>query len=784
MADLNIIYRIAADISGLQDGVNRAAKSTEKLESLASKVTTAFAGMFTVTAAISFGKQLLDDADALVKLSDQTGVSIAGLQRFQVAGDDAGNTVDDLTNAITKLEDKLAGGDKSALAALQKLGIPFEDIKNLSPENQFIAISDAIRQIHDPAQQVNIAMDLFGKSGATILPTLKRGFDDVKGAAVGMSESTARELDSLGDSLSAAWRTTKGFTADAVVFLAQIRFWGDPISQARHEIGLFNDELARMLANIKAAPSLPQMGPLQVPTSDSPDVARSIREVDEALRKQQQARHQAAEEAKRDERELKDALELINDVHIGEIGLRQLDDQILIAEQRTIELRQTLLKIDTSMVRDASDAFRGLGEEIESVPDELFKEWGIRFTDDFIGPVWDGVEAVKSFGATLKDVLSNSLGGLNDIFQRAFEGGGGVTGAVKSFATNFAAGLLDMIPVIGPYLSQFAGAIVSGLSKLFGNLFGGPSEEELAGRDLVSSFEDDIAKNLTAQQRLEAGGESWKETVIGVRDAYREVGLSEQQALDDVSRLWDASKEGPEAVKRVIDEISAHLDDAKRHQEALNDETAKGGDAAKEAATQSNAVLDALMKRREDLAASVANEAPEEVMGVIESQTRGQIAALDTAIEQQQSELERQAAELADTIESELNDINPDIVTIDYEYRLHGLPPWTQDFPGSGELPEPIPMATGGMGTVTRPTLFMAGESGPEHFQFTPVGRSGSGGSQAPTVINNYFNGILTDGPAVKRALDETVGQWMPDAIVRDVGGIRRSIRRTAAVTP
>jgi hypothetical protein len=62
---------------------------------------------------------------------------------------------------------------------------------------------------------------------------------------------------------------------------------------------------------------------------------------------------------------------------------------------------------------------------------------------------------------------SNMFGGLSDIFQRAFEGGGGVGGAVKSYATQVTANALKMIPVIGETLSQFAGRIVAGLSSLF-----------------------------------------------------------------------------------------------------------------------------------------------------------------------------------------------------------------------------------------------------------------------------------------------------------------------------
>ena len=42
-----------------------------------------------------------------------------------------------------------------------------------------------------------------------------------------------------------------------------------------------------------------------------------------------------------------------------------------------------------------------------------------------------------------------------------------------------------------------------------------------------------------------------------------------------------------------------------------------------------------------------------------------------------------------------------------------------------------IPMADGGSGTVTRPTLFLAGEAGPEQFAFSGANRRFAGASEA-----------------------------------------------------
>jgi hypothetical protein len=49
---------------------------------------------------------------------------------------------------------------------------------------------------------------------------------------------------------------------------------------------------------------------------------------------------------------------------------------------------------------------------------------------------------------------------------------------------------------------------------------------------------------------------------------------------------------------------------------------------------------------------------------------------------------------------------------------------------------EYVPMAEGGMGTVNKPTLFLAGEAGPEDFAFGPKRKGGLSGS---TVVNNFY---------------------------------------------
>lgn len=70
-----------------------------------------------------------------------------------------------------------------------------------------------------------------------------------------------------------------------------------------------------------------------------------------------------------------------------------------------------------------------------------------------------------------------------------------------------------------------------------------------------------------------------------------------------------------------------------------------------------------------------------------------------------------------------------------------------------------IPMAQGGWGTVTSPTLFLAGEAGTEDFAFGPHAKGGLGGN----VVNNYYEvnvpGYLGDRHELTAAITDGIRQ-------------------------
>jgi hypothetical protein len=778
VADLNVIYRIAADITGLQDGVKRAAKSAEGLEKLAGRMTSAFAGMFTVGSVISFGKAILDDADALKRMSEQTGVSLQGLQRFQIAADDAGNSVDDITSAITRMEDKLVSGDKSALKALERLGVPFEDIKNLSPENQFIAISDAIRGIHDPAAQVNIAMDLFGKQGAQILPTLKRGFDDVKDAAVGMSDETIERLDEMGDAFSKLWRGIKSGSADAFFAVTDaLQFFQNPITNIAQEADRTRKAIEKMADAIPAAVKL-LPAPLSVSAPDSASNKRAVDDLDAALKKQADALKKATEqqakarEAQRAWRQSVDEAtsaqnlsvfslhrfaSALPDVSSGFAEARAeaedyvpaLDDVVLSQEELQRAGRHVaaaLLTVNQQLVAlPSSGAGRHLAEDLNDA-------------DEAARSLRDTFESLMDFdlGQVFKDAGKFLKDGLKDIG--------------KGFLQQMGANLLDELFGLGMKL-------LKGLGKQIGKLFGIDREHEEVN-DLRDAFQATFGTFEDMAEAARMAGYDIKELLDTkkVEDFDREM----QELVDAIAFQEDAMRTLDETVEKygfTLEELGPALQRQnldKKAQELYQDfnvlisagiglDTVLGrmGDSINEfihdalrTGTEVPAAMRPMLERMIELGqltdenGNLITDLEQSGITFAETMTQGFKKIVDA--------VEKLTDAIARGLGLAIENIPDPVVTGRVEWDVSPVPN-SPEFQGDLGQIEVVPMATGGLGRVSEPTLFLAGEAGPESFWFgkdagdMPTRSESSGPSSVDLHNNIYLDGQLVASSVVRR---------------------------------
>lgn len=190
MADIgSLVVKLAAETSEFQADLGRSARMLDKhanemkasLQQVASVAKTAFAvviGATSVAALRDFVAQTLEASAALQGLAEQTGASAAALSGFAPVATISGTAMDAIGGSLAKLSKGLAGVDDEtagATKALQFLGIRAKDASgNLrDPAGVMNDVALKLAEFEDGAGKTAIAMELFGKSGAAMLPFLK-----------------------------------------------------------------------------------------------------------------------------------------------------------------------------------------------------------------------------------------------------------------------------------------------------------------------------------------------------------------------------------------------------------------------------------------------------------------------------------------------------------------------------------------------------------------------------------------------------------------------------------
>jgi hypothetical protein len=209
----------------LQKETAGATAQTQRFGMSLSQVSTvlgAFGISLGVSSVVAFGRELLNTADQLVKVADRTGLTTTEVQKLQFIAGQSGNSIDELTGAIGRLQNNLISGEKSAVNAVKVLGINLDALKAASPFEQLQMIATEIAKIPDPAARAAIAIDLFGRTGAAILPTLISDFQKLGEAAPVMSDATVRALDQAGDAIGKFQMQMKVWAAESYNFLGRL----------------------------------------------------------------------------------------------------------------------------------------------------------------------------------------------------------------------------------------------------------------------------------------------------------------------------------------------------------------------------------------------------------------------------------------------------------------------------------------------------------------------------------------------------------------------------------
>lgn len=165
----------------MQDGLGKAQKAVGNVGTSMTKWVTGPAAALGA-GALGLMTKTGDYADRLLDLSDITGLSTDSLQEWSYVADIAGVSNEAVSSAVAGLVRRLPRleqeGGKSA-EAMEKLGYSYEDIKDMTPDEQIDTLMTSLSEMEDPLERNSVGAQLFGGAWQDLAPILGMGADEI-----------------------------------------------------------------------------------------------------------------------------------------------------------------------------------------------------------------------------------------------------------------------------------------------------------------------------------------------------------------------------------------------------------------------------------------------------------------------------------------------------------------------------------------------------------------------------------------------------------------------------
>lgn len=229
----SLIVEISAKSEKLKAGLSSAYSSVSSFAAKAAKTLAVIGTVVGVTLVAAFSKltsmisEQADKIDRMSKEAQKIGASYAEFQKLAYGADLAGVSTDQLAQSIKKLNIGIGDaqmGTGSAKDAFDKLGLSASALANMSVEDRFLAISDALRQVTDKTLQSKLAVDIFGKSGVDSLVFLTSNIRETSKefADLGLTitDAQASAVESFNDSKTRLGAIWEGFKDQLTVAVA------------------------------------------------------------------------------------------------------------------------------------------------------------------------------------------------------------------------------------------------------------------------------------------------------------------------------------------------------------------------------------------------------------------------------------------------------------------------------------------------------------------------------------------------------------------------------------
>ena len=239
--NMDAALRITAKVDGANN-ITSLNRSLQTVGSTAKGVTGALAGLTGASAGLSgalgalaplasiaglvgLAKGSLDAGDKMFDLAQKTGVSVEALARFKKAASTSGTDIDAVSKALVKLSkgmvEAAATGKGKAADSLKALGLSATDAsgKLKGADQVTLEIANRFKSMADGPVKAALALNLFGKAGADMIPMLNMGGSAIDKLSVKMTTAFAEKADAYKDKLTALSGKVGAFGADLLIAL-------------------------------------------------------------------------------------------------------------------------------------------------------------------------------------------------------------------------------------------------------------------------------------------------------------------------------------------------------------------------------------------------------------------------------------------------------------------------------------------------------------------------------------------------------------------------------------
>lgn len=207
--------QMMADLAKLKKDMDDARSYVSNAASAMGKALGAIGAGLSIAGIAAWIKAGIDAADAAHQIAQKTGLATKDVAGLQLAFKLGVGSADGMTGALAKMSKSIVDGS----GAYKLLGV---NVKNAdgtfrSTKDVLYDTADAFAGIKDGAGKTALAMEIFGKSGAELIPMLNGGADGLREMAdmaeklgLVVDEKVGAQADRFNDTLDLLQMSTKG----------------------------------------------------------------------------------------------------------------------------------------------------------------------------------------------------------------------------------------------------------------------------------------------------------------------------------------------------------------------------------------------------------------------------------------------------------------------------------------------------------------------------------------------------------------------------------------------